>query len=549
MEIAVYAALALALVAVVIGVLILRKMGRPAAVPADLSLRIGVIEQIASSLPGTFREEARTGREELRAMFASQIEALEGRFSAVESRLGEFGKVQNEQLSSMRSEAADGRAKLEESMRRNADGFAASQSERLKETNDAVRSLSERLLEAQREARQEQRTTLEAVSSSQSERLKETNEAVGSLSERLLAGQREARDEQRAALDGVTAKIAQLTESNETRQEALRQTVAGGLETLRTDNADKLEKMRATVEEKLQGTLEKRLGESFQLVSDRLEQVHKGLGEMQNLATGVGDLKRVLGNVKSRGGWGEVQLGMLLDDMLTRDQFATNVRIRPESGEVVEYAVRLPGRSGDDIPLWLPIDAKFPHEDYERLLVAQDAGVAEEVEKAAVALERAIRLQAKTICEKYVHPPLSTDFAIMYLPTEGLFAEVIRRPGLASELQTKHRVMVQGPTTLAALLTSLQMGFRTLAIEKRSSEVWQVLGAAKAEFLKYGQVWERLGKQLDTAKRTVDEAGRRTRAVTRQLREVETLDASEGPALLGLVAGEIEEEADAEAAE
>src|SRR6185295_10643626 len=223
---------------------------------------------------------------------------------------------------------------------------------------------------------------------------------------------------------------------------------------------------------------------------------HKGLGEMQNLATGVGDLKRVLSNVKSRGGGGEVQLGMLLEDMLTKDQFAMTVRIRPDSGEIVAFAVRLPGRAGDDMPLWLPIDAKFPHEDYDRLLVAQDSGAVDDVEKAALDLERAIKLQAKTICEKYVHPPHSTDFAIMFLPTEGLFAEVIRRPGLASEIQTKHRVMIQGPTTLAALLSSLQMGFRTLAIEKRSSEVWQVLGAAKAEFLKYGQVWEKLGKQL-----------------------------------------------------
>ena len=342
--------------------------------------------------------------------------------------------------------------------------------------------------------------------------------------------------------DTGTVKIGQLTESNEKRQEALRETVAEGLEKMRTDNADKLEKMRATVEEKLQGTLEKRLGESFKLVSDRLEQVHKGLGEMQNLATGVGDLKRVLSNVKSRGGWGEVQLGMLLEDMLTRDQFATNVRIRPESGEVVEYAVRLPGRADDETPLWLPIDAKFPHEDYDRLLIAQDSGVPEDVEKAALALDRAIRLQAKTICEKYVHPPYSTDFAIMYLPTEGLFAEVIRRPGLASELQTKHRVMVQGPTTLAALLTSLQMGFRTLAIEKRSSEVWQVLGAAKAEFMKYGEIWEKLGRQLDTAKRTVDEAGRRTRAVTRRLRDVETLEGPDGPALLDLASAESDDE-------
>jgi DNA recombination protein RmuC len=270
--------------------------------------------------------------------------------------------------------------------------------------------------------------------------------------------------------------------------------------------------------------------------------VHKGLGEMQSLATGVGDLKRVLSNVKSRGGWGEVQLGMLLEDMLAREQYATNVRVRPDSGEIVEFAVRLPGRSSDDTPLWLPIDAKFPQEDYDRLLVAQDAGNAEEMERTGLALERAIRLQARTICDKYVHPPYSTDFAIMYLPTEGLFAEVIRRPGLVTELQTKCRVMVQGPTTLAALLTSLQMGFRTLAIEKRSSEVWQVLGAAKSEFEKYGQVWERLGRQLDTAKKTVDEAGRRTRAVTRRLRDVETLDGPAAPALLDLASPEAEDE-------
>lgn len=461
---------------------------------------------MASGLPGSFRDESRIGREDLRAAVGSQTEALEGRFAGIETRLGEFGKAQTEQLSEMRKEASDGRAKLEEVVRRNAEGFAAAQSERLKETNDAVQGLSDR----------------------------------------LLAAQRDGREEQRVALEGVTGKIGQLVESNDKRQEALRETVAGGLEKMRVDNADKLEKMRATVEEKLQGTLEKRLGESFQLVSERLEQVHKGLGEMQNLATGVGDLKRVLSNVKSRGGWGEVQLGMLLEDMLTRDQFATNVRVRPESGEVVEYAVRLPGRGENEMPLWLPIDAKFPHEDYDRLLLAQEGGAADEVEKAALALERAIRLQAKSVCEKYVHPPHSTDFAIMYLPTEGLFAEVIRRPGLASELQTKHRVMVQGPTTLAALLSSLQMGFRTLAIEKRSSEVWQVLGAAKSEFMKYGQVWEKLGKQLDTAKRTVDEAGRRTRAVTRQLRDVETLEVPEMPGLLEVVSPDVDDKDDDE---
>lgn len=547
MVITIFAALILAVVAVVIGVMVLRQVGRPVAMPDSLSTRLAVIEQIAAALPGAVRDEARTAREELRSMLSIQIETSEGRFSAIGTRLGEIGSAQAGELSSMRSEAADARAKLEDAMQRSADGFAVSQAARLIETNEAVRTLSERLLDAQREAREEQRTTLEAVARSQSERLRETNEAVGTLSARLLAAQRDGRDEQRVTLEGVTATLGQLTRSSEARQEALRQTVAGGLETLRADNADKLERIRATVEEKLQGTLERRLGESFQLVSDRLDAVHKGLGEMQSLATGVGDLKRVLGNVKSRGGWGEVQLGMILEDVLTREQYATNVKVRPDSNDVVEYAVRLPGRYDDNVPILLPIDAKFPNEDYERLIGAQEGGVAEEIEKAGLALERAIRIQAKTISEKYIHPPHSTDFAVMYLPTEGLFAEVIRRPGLASDLQTKHRVLVQGPTTLAALLNSLQMGFRTLAIEKRSSEVWQILGAAKAEFTRYAQVWEKLGKQLDTAKRTVDEAGRRTRAVTRRLSDVETLDASEAPALLDMVAGEAEEEQTAEA--
>ncbi len=433
-------------------------------------------------------------------------EEFSTRISGIEKSLGELPAVLRDESRLNREEAASGRAKLEEAIQRNADSFSHTQTTRLKETNDAVRELSDR----------------------------------------LLAAQKEGREEQMVALEGVTNKIGSLIEANDKKQEALRETVAGALEKIRTENADKLEKMRATVEEKLQGTLEKRLGESFQIVSDRLEQVHKGLGEMQTLATGVGDLKRVLSNVKSRGGWGEVQLGMLLEDMLTRDQFASNVRIRPDSGEVVEYAVRLPGRGVDDQPLWLPIDAKFPLEDYDRLLLAQDGGNADEVEKTALALERTVRLQAKVICEKYVHPPHSTDFAIMYLPTEGLFAEVIRRPGLTSEIQSKHRVLVQGPTTLGALLSSLQMGFRTLAIEKRSSEVWQVLGVAKAEFAKYGDVWEKLGRQLDTAKRTVDEAGRRTRAVTRKLRDVEMLEGSEPAGLPDIVSSDDAEENDEE---
>lgn len=324
-------------------------------------------------------------------------------------------------------------------------------------------------------------------------------------------------------LELMAKQVGELTARTDQRFEELRASLVESLDKIRGENEAKLEQMRLTVDEKLQGTLEARLGESFRLVSERLELVHKGIGEMQNLATGVGDLKRVLTNVKSRGTWGEVQLNMLLEDMLTRDQYETNVRIRPDSGETVEFAVKMPGRNGEDV-VYLPIDAKFPQEDYERLVVAQESGSAETIDKAGAALERAIRAQAKAICERYVHPPHSTDCAVMYLPTEGLFAEVLRRPGLQSELQSKHRVMVTGPTTLAALLTSLQMGFRTLVIEKRSSEVWQVLAAAKAEFRKYGDVWDKLGKQLDTARKTVDEAGKRTRAVEKKLRDVEVLD-------------------------
>ncbi len=282
--------------------------------------------------------------------------------------------------------------------------------------------------------------------------------------------------------------------------------------------------MRETVDEKLQGTLEKRLGESFSLVSERLEQVQKGLGEMQGLASDVGGLKRVLTNVKSRGGWGEVQLARQLEDLLTPDQYAENVATRPGSSERVEFAVKLPGAGNGELPVWLPIDSKLPQEDYERLLAAQEAGDVAAAEAAGRELERALLVQAKTISSKYVEPPHTTDFALMYLPTEGLFAEVMRRPGFATKLHHEHRIAVAGPTTLMALLNSLQMGFRTLAIEQRSSEVWKVLSAAKTEFHKYGDVWDRVGKQLRTVQNTVEDAGRRTRAVERRLRDVETLD-------------------------
>ncbi|MBP1325739.1 DNA recombination protein RmuC [Leucobacter exalbidus] len=332
-------------------------------------------------------------------------------------------------------------------------------------------------------------------------------------------------------------EIEKLQVTQREELDKLRATLRTELEQLRQGNEAKLEKMRETVDEKLQGTLERRLGESFKLVSDRLEQVQKGLGEMQTLASDVGGLKRVLTNVKSRGSWGEVQLARQLEDMLTPEQYAENVAVEPGSADRVEFAVKLPGREEGEVPVWLPIDSKFPQEDYERLLEAQEGGEKDAVDAAGRVVEKVIIAQAKLISEKYIHPPHTTDFAIMYLPTEGLFAEAIRRPGLASKLQNDFHVTIAGPTVLMALLNSLQLGFRTLAIEKRSSEVWKVLGAAKAEFKKYGQVWDKLEKQLQTAQNTVQLAGVRTRAVERTLRSVETLEvpsvvAEDSPAAL-----------------
>ena len=344
------------------------------------------------------------------------------------------------------------------------------------------------------------------------------------------------------SMKNLETKIAELTDSNAKKQTEMQQTLQTEIDKMRKGNEEKLEKMRETVDEKLQGTLEKRLGESFKLVSDRLEAVQRGLGEMQTLANDVGSLQKVLSNVKSRGGWGEVQLERQLEDVLAPSQYEKNVKIKPNSNDLVEFAVKLPGRADGEY-VYLPIDSKFPQEDYERLQAAQDSGSAEDVATAAKAVEKAIRAQAKLISDKYLHAPISTDFAIMYLPTEGLFAEVVRRPGLTSDLQNNYRVLVTGPTTLMSLLNSLQMGFKTLAIEKSASDVWKVLGAAKTEFNKYSVVLDKLAKQLETAQNTVSEAGVRTRAVSKSLSKVEELEVGISSAeILGLtLAGETED--------
>jgi DNA recombination protein RmuC len=299
--------------------------------------------------------------------------------------------------------------------------------------------------------------------------------------------------------------------------------------------------MRQTVDERLTATLEKRLGESFSQVSERLEAVHKGLGEMQQLAAGVGDLKRMLTNVKTRGTWGEVQLNMLLEQVLTPDQYESNVVCKAGSCERVEYAIRLPGQHADGGPVWLPIDAKFPVEDYQRMLEAQAAGDTVAMEQALKALENRVKLSARDIQGKYLDPPRTTDFGIMFLPTEGLYAEVLRRPGLAEMLQSECRVIIAGPTTLAALLNSLQMGFRTLAIEQRSSEVWQLLGAVKTQFGQFGLLLDKVHKKLDQASNTIDEAARKSRTIERKLKTVQEIPSEAAAGLLALSAGDTED--------
>ncbi len=374
----------------------------------------------------------------------------------------------------------------------------------------------------------------------------EAMQSARSLREEVTAAQKNANDtvmkvmgemnkSQRDSLAAIEQRVMGMSDTNEARLGGLRDTLDSKMKALQESNDRKLDQIRQTVDEKLQSTLEKRLGESFKIVSERLEAVQRGLGEMQNLATGVGDLKRVLTNVKARGTWGEVQLGAILEQLLTPDQYEKNVKVCPSSGEVVEFAIRLPGTGSEaSANVWLPIDAKFPQEDYQRLVQASEAADTNAVEQSLKALTRAIENSARDISEKYIEPPATTDFAILFLPTEGLYAEALRQPGLLEKLQDAYRVVVAGPTTLSAILNSLRMGFRTLAIEKRSSEVWQVLAAVKTEFGKFGEVLDKVKKQLETASGTIEQTGTRTRAMERKLREVEALPEEESKELLRL---------------
>jgi DNA recombination protein RmuC len=399
---------------------------------------------------------------------------------------------------------------------------------------DARIALLERLLERQeRLLREEMARTRDEMQQSARLGREELGCAVAALGDSQLKRMSEIAGLQKNQLDTFIQQLKSLTTSNETRMDRLRETVEERLRLIQEDNGRRLEQMRATVDEKLHDTLERRLGESFKLVSERLELVQKGLGEMRALANGVGDLKKVLTNVKTRGTFGEIQLASLLEQVLAPGQYDSNVETRAGSGQRVEFALKLPGQHEDrERMVWLPLDAKFPQEDYLRLVEAQEVGDAVAAADASRQLDRAVREMAKTIRDKYLDPPNTTDFGVMFLPTEGLFAEVLRRPGLFEALQRDFKVVVTGPTTLAALLNSLQMGFRTLAIEKRSSEVWNLLGAVRTEFSKFGLVLEKTRKKLQEAGNQIDQAAIRSRVIERKLRDVQGLPQGEAEALL-----------------
>lgn len=482
--------------------------------------------QDGAQLEQALRSEAREGRAELREQIDAFGRQQEQRLEAFARQLGELSSRTDSRLQQLRESLAEDTRKAREeaaqAQQRGADLLGG----RLHDMRLQLDSFG-----------QQQEARILAFGGQLAELIKRSEAQMAAVQQRLAEDARNSRAEagqsQQRFTESLNQRLLELTQRNDQRISEMRSTLEQQLQTLQGDNAAKLEQIRATVDEKLQSTLNQRLDASFKLVSERLEQVQRGLGEMQQLATGVGDLKRVLSNVKTRGGWGEVQLENILEQTLTQEQYARAVRLRSDSAEAVDFAVRLPGRGDAGSPVWLPIDAKFPREDYERLLDAQEQGDHELVRVSGAQLERAIRVQARSIADKYVLPPQTTDFAVMFLPTEGLYAETLRRPGLADTLQREHRIVIAGPTTITALLNSLQMGFRTLAIEQRSSEVWGLLGAVKSEFGKFAGILEKAEKQISTVGRSLGEASRKTRTIERRLRGVESLSTDAAQAMLG----------------
>lgn len=527
------------LVALGLGMLALQWLALSRKGP-DWSFQFQALTEALARQEQAWREELARSRQEAgadsRQNREEQAAALNRLAQSLGTQVGQLGQLQAQQLDNFAQQLARGRqeataeshqareaqaqslARLTETLGQQVSQFGQLQTQQLENfAQQLARGRQEAGVEAQ-QARENQAQSLNRLSETLSQQVVQLGETQGQR------------------LEAFAKQLGLLSQSMDERFERLRQAVEARLAALQTENAGKLEEMRKTVDEKLHATLEQRLGESFKLVSERLEQVHRGLGEMQTLAAGVGDLKKVLTNVKTRGTWGEVQLSGLLEQVLTADQYATNVITRPHSNDRVEFAIRLPGK-GEDGPggsqVWLPIDAKFPIEDYQKLLDAQERADGPGVEEAGKALEARLKQEAKTIREKYVEPPYTTDFAMLYLPIEGLYAEALRRPGLAELLQRDFRVSLAGPTTLTAMLNSLQMGFRTLAIEKRSSEVWSVLGAVKTEFGKFGDALANTKKKLEQATNSIGAAEVRTRQISRKLKSVEALPVENAGQVLG----------------
>jgi DNA recombination protein RmuC len=521
---------ALILLSLVFLFLQIRRLAGSTSKAIDLSLvltRIDWLQTLREQADRAAREDtARTRQEQMshsQALRSDLLNSLAGMGDSVANKLEGFTRVNDQRLELIR-------AALEQRL----DSFTSESGRKTDGVTQSLTALTANLQEILSTKLLEFKTLMDGaviqshnLQGQQSETISSTIRALQSgIDKNMLQLREESQSLFKNLADTVLSMLTGISQAQKTDLAEIRATVDTRLATLQFENEKKLEQMRQTVDEKLQGTLEARLGESFRQVSDRREQVYSGLGEMKTLATGVGDLKRVLTNVKTHGTWGEVQLGTIIEEFLAPDQFRRNVAIG-NSGEPVEFAIRLPGREGQGEPVWLPIDTKFPLEDYQNLLYASESGDAEAADRASRQLESTLRASAANISEKYLTPPGTTDFAIMFLPTEGLYAEAIRRPGLADSIQREQRVVLTGPSTVAALLNALQMGFRTLAIERRSSEVWETLGSVKTEFGKYAEVLARVKKKLSDAQNTIDTAETRTRAIQRRLRDVKGNENSE----------------------
>jgi len=504
---------------------------------SPLMTRLQIVEASQKQFEGSLKQEFANNRQELasqshdlrtevqlaiKTSTDSLVHSVNGISTAQQNRLEDFAKqlnalTQTEEasVSQVRLELSDSLNKVKEAQEKRLSDNALLLKQEFRSFGSLLSEFGKANQEAASQTRKELSTTLKDFKDSLQ---KQTAEMVGL---------------QKQQFDSFATQLAALVDKSDRKSDELRTSVEGKLTELQHENSLKLDEMRQTVDEKLQSTLDRRLGESFRQVSDRLEQVHKGLGEMQTLATGVGDLKRVLTNIKTRGTWGEIQLGNLLEQVLTTDQFGRNVKTKPTEASTVEFAIKLPGPDEDESKtVWLPIDAKFPKEDYERLVDAAERCDAAGVEEAGHDLELRVRSEARDIRDKYLSPPDTTDFGLLYLPIESLYAEVLRRPGLVDSLQREQRVVIVGPTTLAALLNSLQMGFHTLAIQKRSSEVWKVLGAVKTQFGKFGDLLQKVKVKLDETGDTIEDAVHRSRQIEKKLRKVEALPADEATALL-----------------